>query len=114
MIGRLFEWVVAAQAGWARPFGDFNHRWLTALFRPITPVKSWLNGKWLGHSLHVTLTDVPVGVFTVAVIFDVLNLRSAADIAVGFGILAMAAAAVAGFADYTDTDGDARTTATVH
>jgi nitrite reductase/ring-hydroxylating ferredoxin subunit/uncharacterized membrane protein len=114
MIGRLLELLLAAQTGWARPFGDFNHRWLSALFRPMTPVKSFLNGKWLGHSVHATLTDVPVGVLTLAIVFDLLNLRQAADIAIAFGALAMVAAAVAGLADYTDTDGEPRTIATVH
>ena len=41
-----------AQDGWATPFGDFNHRWLSALFRPIRPVKDLLNGTWLGHPVH--------------------------------------------------------------
>lgn len=41
--GRL----VAAQARWARPLGDFNHRWLHALFRPMPAVRDLLNGRWL-------------------------------------------------------------------
>ena len=114
MIGRLLVRILNAQSGWAKPFGDFNHRWLSALFRPITPIKSFLNGTWLGHSVHAALTDVPVGAFTLAIVFDVLDLRQAADIAVVIGILSMVAAAVAGLADYTDVDGDARTVATVH
>jgi nitrite reductase/ring-hydroxylating ferredoxin subunit/uncharacterized membrane protein len=114
VIGRLLVRMIGAQAGWAKPFGDFNHRWLSALFGPIKPVKSFLNGTWLGHSVHAALTDVPVGVFTLAIVFDVLNLRQAADIAIVLGILGMAAAAVAGLADYTDVDGHARMVATVH
>ncbi|HEV2006026.1 MAG TPA: Rieske (2Fe-2S) protein, partial [Candidatus Limnocylindrales bacterium] len=38
----------------------------------------------------------------------------AADITLGVGILAMLAAALAGFADYSDTDGTARDRATLH
>jgi nitrite reductase/ring-hydroxylating ferredoxin subunit/uncharacterized membrane protein len=121
MIGRFFVRLIYAQAGWAKPFGDFNHRWLNALFRPIRPVKSFLNGKWLGHSVHAALTDVPIGVFTLAIIFDLLGwfgiaggLEGPADIAIAFGILAMIAAAVAGFADYTDVDDHPRMVATVH
>jgi hypothetical protein len=49
MIGRLVTRLVDAQAGLGRPFGDFNHRWLSALFRPIRPVKDFFNGTWLGH-----------------------------------------------------------------
>lgn len=114
MIGRLLVRIINAQAGWAKPFGDFNHRWLVALFRPIKPVKDFLNGKWLGHSVHAALTDVPVGVFTIGILFDVLDRRPAADIAVVVGILAMVAAAVAGLADYTDVDDHPRMVATVH
>jgi hypothetical protein len=59
MIGRLVTRLVDAQAAWARPLGDFNHRWLSALFRPIRPVKDFLNGTWLGHPVHAAVTDLP-------------------------------------------------------
>ena len=114
MIGRLLLRLLRAQFGWARPLGDFNVRWLGAILRPITLIKDFLNGTWLGHSLHATLTDVPVGVLTLAIILDVLDLRTAADWAIGFGILAMLGAAVSGAADYVDTDDEPRTVATIH
>src|SRR5439155_11219870 len=31
-MARLFTRLIAAQDRWARPFGDFNHGWLSALF----------------------------------------------------------------------------------
>lgn len=114
MIGRLVTRLVDAQAGWARPLGDFNHRWLSALFRPIRPVKDLLNGTWLGHPLHAVLTDVPIGALTVSIVLDILGQRVAADVALLVGALSMAAAAVSGLGDYTDTDGTARMRATVH
>jgi nitrite reductase/ring-hydroxylating ferredoxin subunit/uncharacterized membrane protein len=114
MIGRLITRLVDAQAGWARPLGEFNHRWLTALFRPIRPVKDFLNGTWLGHPVHSALTDVPIGGLTVAIVLDVIGQPVGADIALLVSVLAMLAAAVTGFADYTDTDGTARMRATVH
>jgi nitrite reductase/ring-hydroxylating ferredoxin subunit/uncharacterized membrane protein len=120
VIGRLLARIVNAQAGWAKPFGDFNVRWIGAILRPIRPIKNFLNGKWLGHSIHAVLTDVPIGALTLVIIFDVLDaagvarLRNAADITLAFGILAMVGAAVAGAADYMDTDDDARVVATVH
>ena len=73
-----------------------------------------LHGKWLGHSVHAAITDAPIGALTLVIVFDVLDLRAAADIALGFGILAMLGAAVAGAADYVDTDDDTRMVATVH
>jgi nitrite reductase/ring-hydroxylating ferredoxin subunit/uncharacterized membrane protein len=114
VIGRLLLRITYAQAGWAKPFGDFNVRWIGAIFRPIRPIKDFLHGKWLGHSIHALLTDVPIGALTLVIVFDVLNLRSAADITLAFGVLAMIGAAVAGAADYSDTDDEPRMVATVH
>jgi len=114
MIGRFVTRLVDAQAGWARPFGDFNHRWLTALFRPIRPVKDFFNGTWLGHPVHAAITDVPIGALTVAVILDIVGQPVGADVALLIGVLSMLAAAVVGLADYTDTDGTSRMRATVH
>lgn len=113
-MAHLFARLVAAQDRWAKPFGDFNHRWLTALFRPIRPLKDFLNGTWLGHPLHAVLTDAPIGIFTAVIVLDVLDLRIAADVTLVLGVLSMAAAALAGLADYSDTDGTPRTRATLH
>lgn len=105
---------MASQDGWARPFGDFNHRWLSALFGPIRPVKDFLNGTWLGHPVHPAATDLPIGSLLLTVILDLAGQSAAADIALAATILFMLAAAVTGFADFTDTDGSARTRATLH
>ena len=61
MLGRLFLRIVDAQAVWSRPLGDFNHRWLSAVFRPLGPIKDLLHGRWLGHPLHAAVTDIPIG-----------------------------------------------------
>ena len=113
-MGRWLERLVRAQDRWAGPLGDFNHRWLSALFRPLGPVKDWLNGSWLGHPLHPAVTDVPVGSLFVAVVLDLLGQSAAADIALVATILFMVAAAVTGAADYADTDGSARVRASLH
>jgi nitrite reductase/ring-hydroxylating ferredoxin subunit/uncharacterized membrane protein len=113
-MGRLLARMMAAQDRWARPFGDFNHRWLSALFHPIRPIKDLLNGVWLGHPLHSAATDIPIGTLLLVVVLDLLNFRAAADVALVSTILFMLAAAVAGAADYVDTDGTARVRATLH
>lgn len=113
-MARFLTRLIDAQARWARPLGDFVHGIVHWLFHRMKRVHNFLNGTWLGHPLHAVLTDVPIGAFTVVILFDVLDYRQAADIALGFGILAMVAAAVAGYADYADTDGTARVRATVH
>ena len=114
MLGRYVNRAVDAQSRWSKPFGDFNHRWLSALFHPIRPVQSFLNGTWLGHPVHSAVTDVPVGAMTVSIVADLISQHVVADIAMVIGILAMVAAAVTGLADYTEVDGHARNRATVH
>lgn len=114
MFGRFLTRIVDAQAGWARPFGDFNHRWLSALFRPMRPVKDFLNGTWLGHPVHSALTDLPIGVVTVGIVLDLIGQPVGGDVALLLGVLTILAAAVAGLADYSDTDGTPRLRATVH
>ncbi len=113
-MGRLIARLIAVQDGWATPLGDFNHRWLNALFRPIRPLKDFLNGTWLGHPLHAAATDIPIGSLLLTVILDLLNQPAAADVALVATILFMLAAAVTGAADYADTDGTARVRATTH
>lgn len=114
MFGRFLTRIVDAQAAWARPFGDFNHRWLSALFRPMRPVKDFLNGTWLGHPVHSALTDLPIGVVTVGIVLDLIGQPVGGDVALLLGVLTILAAAVAGLADYSDTDGTPRLRATVH
>jgi nitrite reductase/ring-hydroxylating ferredoxin subunit/uncharacterized membrane protein len=114
MLGRYLNRAVDAQARWSKPFGDFNHRWLTALFHPIRPIQSFLNGTWLGHPVHSVVTDVPVGAMTVSIVADLIGQPIVADVAMLLGVLAMVAAAVTGLADYAEVDGNARNRATVH
>lgn len=113
-MARLLARILDAQAGWARPLGDFNHRWLSALFRPVRGLKDLLNGTWLGHPLHAASTDLPIGILYASVAFDLLDLRQGADILLVGGVLLMLLSSLSGLADYSDTDGHARTAATVH
>ncbi|HEX7472109.1 MAG TPA: Rieske 2Fe-2S domain-containing protein [Candidatus Limnocylindrales bacterium] len=113
-MAHLFARLIGMNDRWAKPFGEFNHRWVSALFRPIRPVKDLLNGTWLGHPLHAVVTDVPIGALTLALVLDLFGQPVGADIAILVGVLTMVASAVVGLADYADTDGTARTRATLH
>jgi nitrite reductase/ring-hydroxylating ferredoxin subunit/uncharacterized membrane protein len=113
-VSHLLARIVAAQDVWARPFGDFNHRWLNALFRRMVPIRDLLNGRWLGHPLHPAATDIPIGTLLATVILDLAGQPAAADIALVATILFMLAAAVTGAADYSETDGVARNRASTH
>ena len=113
-MARLLARLVAMNDGWARPLGEFNRRWVSALFRPIRPIKDLLQGRWLGHPLHAASTDLPIGLLLGAVVLDLVGQPAAADIVLVATIVTMLLSALSGLADYADTDGTALTRATLH
>jgi nitrite reductase/ring-hydroxylating ferredoxin subunit/uncharacterized membrane protein len=110
----LLARLIAMNDGWARPFGEFNRRWATALFRPMWPIRDFLNGRWLGHPAHSAATDIPIGMLLGVVVLDIIGQPTAADVLLVGTILFMLAAAVTGLADYSETEGAALTRATLH
>ena len=84
-------------------------------------IRNFLNGTWLGEPLHVVLTDVPVGAWTVAMAFDALDLvfnrrefARACETSIGIGLLGAAGAAVTGMTDWSDVDPPARRLGLIH
>src|SRR3954468_8811442 len=88
-------------------------------------VKDLLAGTWLGHPLHPVLTDVPIGAWTTALVFDTVDAgsrawpwqqtaRRRADDAILVGIIGAVGAALAGMTDWQHTDGKARRTGLAH
>ena len=86
-------------------------------------LQDFLNGSWLGHSLHAVFVDVVIGGATVAVLLDVLRvlfgvagLEDAATWTVGLVFLSALGAIVTGLTDYKDTNHDtpARDVAGLH
>lgn len=70
-------------------------------------IRAWMHGEPLGHPLHATLTDLPLGAWTTALVFDALAARSdddawstAARGAIGVGMVGAVAAAATGLADW--------------
>ena len=90
--------------------------------RPSTQkIRNFLNGTWLGEPLHVVLTDVPIGAWTVTIVFDALDLirqrrefALAADTSLAIGLLGAAGAAVTGITDWSDVDPPARRLGLIH
>jgi len=83
--------------------------------------KNFLHGTWIGHPLHVILTDVPIGAWTTAIAFDALDSMSrrgqygvAADTAITVGLIGAAGAAATGLTDWQDIDPPARRIGLVH
>ena len=114
MLARWLVRLMDSQGAWTKPLGDLAHRFLFWLFQGLPWLRDLLVGRWLGHPLHAVLTDAPIGILFLVIVFDVLGNPGAAAVTLGVGILAMLAAALAGFADYADTDGKARERATLH
>ena len=84
-------------------------------------MRNFLNGTWLGEPLHVVITDVPIGAWTVAMMFDALDLirnrrefSLAADTSLAVGLLGAAGAAITGITDWSDVDPPARHRGLIH
>jgi nitrite reductase/ring-hydroxylating ferredoxin subunit/uncharacterized membrane protein len=114
MLARLLVRAMDAQGVWTKPFGELVHRFLFWLFQGLPALRDLLVGRWLGHPLHAVLTDAPIGILFLVIVFDVLGNQGAATVTLAVGVVTMLAAALAGFADYADTDGKARVRATLH
>jgi nitrite reductase/ring-hydroxylating ferredoxin subunit len=91
------------------------------LGRPGKYLQDFLNGSWLGHSLHPVLTDVVLGGSTVAVLLEVVSwfgvdgLRSAIAWTLALTWISALGTIVTGLTDYKDTaTGDERNVAGLH
>jgi len=84
-------------------------------------VKDGLNGTWLGHPLHPVLTDVPIGAWMMAQVFDGLDnmngghrFEDAARVCINTGLVGAVGAAVTGLTEWSDTGGQSRRIGLVH
>ena len=117
----------------ARVLGD--QEWMDGLATPVQEAirklfdaageggraaKKLLHGSALGHPLHPALIELPVGAWTLAAIFDAIELAGGgsrgkvADQAIGVGVLGALGAAVAGITDWSETDGRAKRIGLTH
>ncbi len=78
-------------------------------------LQDFLNGSWLGHSLHAVLVDVVVGGATAAIVLDLLRvvfgvdgLETAATWVLGLSWAAAVGAILSGLTDFKDTAPNSR------
>ena len=74
---------------------------------PAGAPKDVLSGAWLGHALHPIMTDIPIGVWTSAVLLDWTGGRESrpgADRLILTGVLAAGATVATGWSDWADTE----------
>jgi nitrite reductase/ring-hydroxylating ferredoxin subunit/uncharacterized membrane protein len=99
---------------WLEPVADFLQKVVAGSYKllgkPGHDLKTLVHGTWLGHPLHPVLTDIPIGAWTLAVLFDIIYLfqrtqswGSAADVTIFVGLLAALGAAVTGYTDWNET-----------
>src|SRR2546428_3592131 len=99
---------------WLEPIADLLQKVVAGSYKllgnPGRALKTFVNGTWLGHPLHPVLTDIPIGAWTIAILFDLSYLIershgwvSAADVTIFVGLLGAIASAVAGYTDWSDT-----------
>jgi len=84
-------------------------------------VKDGLHGRWLGHPLHPVFTDVPIGAWMMAQVFDALGATrrtraydNAAKVCITTGLLGAVGAAATGLADWSETGRDSRRIGFIH
>jgi nitrite reductase/ring-hydroxylating ferredoxin subunit/uncharacterized membrane protein len=114
---------------WARPLSGLSNGiasvvngFYRVLGAPGKLLQDFLNGSWLGHSLHAVLVDVVIGAATAALLLDVLRvlfgvdgLEDATTWTVGLTWLAGIGAIFTGLTDFKDTTtGDERNVTGLH
>lgn len=74
-------------------------------------IEDRLHGTGLGHPIHPAITDIPLGAWTVALVFDAIetlngeeSLAPGADLAVKIGLFGALGAAASGISDWQELD----------
>ena len=105
------EWITesaetAVQQGIRRAFDVFGDKAQT--------VRSLMHGDWLHEPIHAVMTDIPVGSWSAAVLFDSLamvsgskKLDAAADALVWLGLAGATGAAITGMNDWAEVKREA-------
>jgi nitrite reductase/ring-hydroxylating ferredoxin subunit/uncharacterized membrane protein len=110
--GDLVAWV--DRLGWLRTLDD----WLTAVLGPVRErhqdnlvLELLHGGRWVGHPLHPALSDLPIGLWSGAMVLDATDRSQpprrgldAAGMLSAAGIFAAGATALTGLSDWTVSD----------
>lgn len=76
-----------------------------------------LGGDWMGHALHPSLTDLPLGLWTATTVLDLFGgsaARPAAQRLLGIGLLSAAPTAASGWVEWHRTERPVRRVGVVH
>jgi nitrite reductase/ring-hydroxylating ferredoxin subunit/uncharacterized membrane protein len=104
-----------------RPLDSISDAVQSAVKSLPKPLRNVLDGLWFGAPLHPALTDVPLGAWSAAMMFDAAEaatdnepLAYAADAALTVGVLGALPAAAAGLNDWSYLRGDSKRIGTLH
>src|SRR5437899_13025671 len=97
---------------WLEPVADFLQKVVGGFYKllgaPGHGLKTFIHGTWLGHPLHPVITDIPLGAWTLAVLFDIIYLfnrtttwTTEAELSIIIGEVAALAATVTGHTAWT-------------
>jgi nitrite reductase/ring-hydroxylating ferredoxin subunit/uncharacterized membrane protein len=120
--GDAVAWV--DRLGWLRSLND----WLTGVLVPFRErhqdnlaLELMHGGRWVGHPLHPALSDLPIGLWTGAMLLDALDNSppsrrgvDAAGMLSAAGIVAAGATAVTGLSDWTVSNDQERRVGLFH
>lgn len=115
------ERVVEAMPGLEAVGGKVQPWVQRAVVRGGKPVRNLLDGVWLEAPLHPMLTDLPIGSWTAALIFDASDIatgsrkaRTLADGTLALGLAGGALAAVVGLSDWRYLSGNSHKMGVAH
>lgn len=117
--------LIDEQQQWLDPLADGVQKAVSGIYENAgeagQQVKNFLHGTWLGDPLHPSLTDIPLGAWTAALVMDATEeitgnegLQQGADAAIAIGLVGAAAATVTGLTDWNDTHRRARRIGILH
>jgi uncharacterized membrane protein len=81
------------------------------------PARAALGGDWMGHALHPSLTDLPLGLWTATTVLDLFGgsaARPAAQRLLGIGLLSAAPTAASGWVEWHRTERPVQRVGVVH
>ncbi|HLG76094.1 MAG TPA: DUF2231 domain-containing protein [Ktedonobacteraceae bacterium] len=114
----LHKWSseLIAHMPWLDKLAEPLQNWLVRLYgkpgEPSYRAKDFLNGVWLGHVLHPTVVQLPLGAWTAATILDQVwlskeddGLARGSDLLLWVGLASSLSAVVTGLTNWADVDG---------
>ncbi len=102
------------QQDWLKPLGKKSDEFVNGALHSVGDAGDaakdvLVNSRVLGHKKHPTITDVPLGSWTVTLVSDVMEMAgkqtsaTAADVSLSVGLVASLMASLGGLADLSET-----------